>query len=91
MASINERPLQATPAVNIPENVEPLDGDTKQTDLTFEKCEDGIQKMESIAERPYTIYTKKQKILIILAASIASFFSPMSANVIHERPLSAVK
>jgi hypothetical protein len=30
---------------------------------------------------PYTIYSKRQKIAIILAASIASFFSPMSANI----------
>jgi hypothetical protein len=30
---------------------------------------------------PYTIYSKRQKIAIILAASVASFFSPMSANI----------
>jgi hypothetical protein len=30
---------------------------------------------------PYTIYTKRQKIGIIFAASFASFFSPMSANI----------
>jgi hypothetical protein len=32
-------------------------------------------------EKPYSIYSKKQMIAIILGASIASFFSPMSANI----------
>lgn len=30
---------------------------------------------------PYSIYTKNQKRMIILAASIASFFSPMGSNI----------
>jgi hypothetical protein len=30
---------------------------------------------------PYTIYSKRQNIAIILIASVASFFSPMSANI----------
>jgi hypothetical protein len=29
----------------------------------------------------YSIYTKNQKRMIILAASIASFFSPMGSNI----------
>jgi hypothetical protein len=40
-----------------------------------------VESMEPLPNVPYTIYTKKQKIAIILAASIASFFSPMSSNI----------
>jgi hypothetical protein len=44
------------------------------------KTEEEKQQTTSI-DVPYTIYSKKQKIAIILAASVASFFSPMSANI----------
>lgn len=30
---------------------------------------------------PYSVYAKKQKIWIIFTASVASFFSPMGANI----------
>jgi len=40
-----------------------------------------VEKTHASVDVPYTIYSKKQKIAIILAASVASFFSPMSANI----------
>jgi hypothetical protein len=46
--------------------------------------ENGVRdekQMNTSSNVPYSIYSKKQKIVIILAASIASFFSPMSANI----------
>jgi hypothetical protein len=41
-----------------------------------------VQTSTSVGpDKPYTIFTKKQKVAIIVAAAIASFFSPMSANI----------
>jgi multidrug resistance protein len=40
-----------------------------------------VERTQTSVYVPYTIYSKKQKIAIILAASVASFFSPMSANI----------
>jgi hypothetical protein len=34
-----------------------------------------------IVEEPHSIYTTKEKRIIILSASIAAFFSPLSANI----------
>jgi citrate synthase len=36
---------------------------------------------QPVSQKPYSIFTKSQKRLIILAAAIASTFSPLSANI----------
>lgn len=36
---------------------------------------------QPVSQEPYSIFTKAQKRLIILAAAIASTFSPLSANI----------
>jgi hypothetical protein len=41
-----------------------------------------VQTSQSVGQdKPYTIFTKKEKIAIIVAAAIASLFSPMGANI----------
>jgi hypothetical protein len=53
------------------------------TPVKMEDIEDGKAELQIVPTNtpPYTIYTKRQKIGIIFAASFASFFSPMSANI----------
>jgi hypothetical protein len=40
-----------------------------------------VKKEDSTTDEPHSVYTTNQKRAIILAASIASFFSPLSANI----------
>jgi hypothetical protein len=61
--------------LHFPAMTEKEDGSRAPSDV-----ERGVEEETSVGV-PYTIYSKKQKIAIILAASVASFFSPMSANI----------
>jgi citrate synthase len=40
-----------------------------------------VETTPLLSRKPYSIFTKPQKRLIILAAAVASTFSPLSANI----------
>jgi hypothetical protein len=50
-------------------------------DLELEPACEKLNKDASLSGEAHSIYTTNQKRAIILAASIAAFFSPLSANI----------
>lgn len=49
--------------------------------IVLERASDKNSKNVKIDSEPHSIYTTNQKRAIILAASVAAFFSPLSANI----------
>jgi len=45
------------------------------------QASENVVEDDETSNEPHSIYTRNQKKVIILVASIASFFSPMSANI----------
>ncbi|KAI8077242.1 MFS transporter [Gilbertella persicaria] len=70
---------------NNKKHFEPKDFDTLEAPsssaITIVQASDTASQQESSHHEPYSVFTKNQKIMIVLTASISSFFSPFSANI----------
>ncbi|KAH8816098.1 major facilitator superfamily domain-containing protein [Xylogone sp. PMI_703] len=80
---MSEKDLERGGDVASTEPLGPSPGQPSASDEAESKPENLLTTVQTPVPPPYTVFTRSEKIVLVLLASLAAFFSPVTANIYY--------